>query len=127
MKIRELLREFDPSSVDIGKDVGQDLKKGSNFVKRLTNPSQWLGGSDSTEKKFASNLEMRDSLVAAASGRYYEDDVKVLKQILAGIQDGSYKTANPKMTGQNLKTVINGGQVSKQGAADLVALSKTFD
>jgi len=126
MKIKELLKEFDPSSVNVGQDVGKDLNKGSEFVKNLTDPKRWLSATSTADKKTASAVELRDSLRAAASGKYYENDIENLRQVLSGVKQGTYRSPNPKITAQNLTTVINGGKLNKQGSEDLVALSNTF-
>lgn len=126
MKIKELL-ELDQTAPAIMPQVKQDFEKGSDAMDRLLNPKRWFGaGKGTDEKKHASNVEIRDSLNAAASGRAYMDDINVLKQVLAGLKDGTYKTADPNFSIKAVKIAMNSQPLSKEQAADLQALAKTF-
>lgn len=127
MKIKDILKEFDPNSVHIGQDIGKDFKSGSDAVKNVLDPKRWFGASpDDNAKVQASNVEVRDSLTAAAKGRLYQNNISVLQQVIANLQSGEFKSANPQGTINAIKTAIKGGQLSKQQSAELQQLAKTF-
>lgn len=130
MKIRDILREFDPDQVDIGRDVKQDWQKGSQTVKKILDPKQWFGGSDSSSnarvKKQLSNVEVRDALNAAASGKMYQSDIGAIKQIINNLKNGTFKAANSKSIITSLDSAINGGVLSKEQKAEIQAFAKSF-
>ncbi len=128
MKIAEILAEADQAAPAILPQVAQDYEKGANAVKRILDPKQWFGGkSSSDEKKFASAVEIKDSLNKAAQGKsIYMSDVQILKQVLRSVQDGTYNVANPGFTDKSIKTAILGKPLSKEQSADLQVLAKTF-
>ena len=131
MKIKDILREFDTDQVNISKDVASDFQRGADKVDRMLNPKRWFGIQDKADnarvKKQLAGYEIKDALAAAVSGKVYQSDIGSLKQILANVKNGTFKVANPQSVKQSLETVINGGTLSKEQAAEITAFSKTFN
>lgn len=127
MKIRDLIREFNPDQVSIGTDINKDWNKGADAVKSLVDPKKWFGGgSDTAKQKQLSGVEVRDALVAAANNKLSYKNVSELKQILANLQAGEFKAANSQSIVSSLKTAIAGGTLTSQQSLDLQAFAKTF-
>lgn len=130
MKIKEFVREFGVDQVDVGKDIGQDWKKGSDFVKNIVDPKRWFGGSSDSSnarvKKHLSNVETRDALNAAIKGKLYQDDIGALKQIINNIKNGTFKAGDPKGTINAINASINGQPLSQEQSAMLQQLAGTF-
>ena len=126
MRLKELF-ELDDSAPDIIPQVKQDWKKGADAVNKILDPKQWFGGSsDNKDQKFAAPVEIRDSLNAASQNKIYQDDVKVLKQVIAGLQKGTYKTADPAFTIKAIRTAIAEQPLSKEQSQDLKTLAASF-
>lgn len=124
MKIREIFEADVPS---IASQIKQDYNKGADAVDRVLNPKRWFSGDGSKdEKKFASSVEIRDSLNAAAAGKIYMNDVKILKQVLAGLADGTYKTGDSKFTSQSIKAAIAEQPLNQAQVTDLKNFAASF-
>ena len=133
MKIKDIFREFDASRVDIGKDISSDFQKGVDKVDQFINPKRWFGSKEKTSsvttgvKQSLKSYEIVDAMSAAISGKLYLNDVKILKQILANIKNGTYKTDDPGTIEISIKTAMNNGTLTKEQVSALTNFAKTFN
>lgn len=129
MKIKEVLKEFGADQVDVGKDVGQDWKKGTDFVKNL-NPKNWFGGSSDTSnarvKKQLSNVEVKKALTNVSAGKISQDDIGSIKQIINNLKNGTFRSADNRKMIEALTASMNGQALNPDQAALVTQFAQTF-
>ena len=130
MKINEILREFGADQVDVGKDVGQDWKKGTDFVKNLTDPKRWFGGSSDTSnarvKRQLSNDEVKKTLTNVSAGSINQNDIGSIKQIINNLKNGTFRSADNRKLIEALTAVMNGQQLNPNQEALVKQFAQTF-
>lgn len=106
MKIRDIISEAPGSyqqAYDAAKSIFSPAKAitndpayqaGYNKTKNIFSPTKWGKSDDAADASTAQpkNFEIKDSLNNAAAGKVYQDDVKVLQQVYAGVKSGKIKT-----------------------------------
>jgi hypothetical protein len=107
----------------------QDYNRGHDAMSKAMSPSKWFSGSnDAASAKHAPQYSIRQSLVAAGTGKkLYGDDVTVLKQAYSDIQSGKIKTnidANQLLVA--IKSAYSGQQLADNQKQMLIQFSKQF-